>query len=88
MGCLDMTELFDFVKQIKELNLYGKAHGKCCATNADGTAVTTVGEDCDCPDIEKKAGADMCLWDYCVSWADLATQFSYLDARVENGTMP
>lgn len=83
-----MTELFDFVKQIKDLNLYGKAHGKCCDANADGTAVIQVGEDCDCPDIPKKAGGDMCMWDYCVSWADLATQFSFLDARVENGTMP
>lgn len=83
-----MTELFDFVKQIKELDLYGKAHGKCCELNGDGTVVTTVGADCECPEKPRSAGADMCMWDYCVSWSDIATQLSYLDGRVDAEKMP
>lgn len=44
LSCVNLTELFNFIKSLKDLDLYGVANQKCCT---DGT---TVGQNCDCPD--------------------------------------
>jgi hypothetical protein len=84
MECFKLDELFTFIQQLKDLNLYGVAHAKCCQLNSDGTSVTTVGEDCDCPDYTSKAHNDLCMFDYCMSWADLTEKFSLVDGLLED----
>ena len=59
-GGLDMTQLYNFIKSIKELDLYGKAHPKCCKDEND--------TNCSCTDDADKAQDDLCMFDYCMSW--------------------
>jgi len=74
LSCLKLDELFNFIKGIKDLDLYGKAHQKCCD---DGTAV---GQNCTCTDkYEKKAHNDLCMFDYCMSWADLTEKLNLVN---------
>lgn len=67
LSCLNLNELFNFVKNLKDLDLYGYANAKKCCE--DGS---TVGANCNCPDDDAdKAHADLCMFDYCLSWTDL-----------------
>lgn len=34
-GKVDMTELYNFIVKVKELDLYGAAHPKCCVDEND-----------------------------------------------------
>jgi hypothetical protein len=81
--CFKLDELFTFIQQLKDLNLYGVAHAKCCQLNSDGTSVVTVGEDCDCPEYTKKAQDDLCMFDYCLSWSSLADKAYKWDGLME-----
>jgi hypothetical protein len=82
--CFKLDELFTFIQQLKDLNLYGVAHAKCCQLNSDGTSVVTVGEDCDCPEYTKKAQNDLCMFDYCMSWSSLAEKAGLVDGLLED----
>lgn len=71
ISCLKLDELFNFISGLKDLDLYGVAHQKCCS---DGS---TTGENCTCPDDdEDKAHADLCMFDYCMSWTDLTMKLN------------
>jgi len=69
MSCLKLDELFNFIKSLKELDLYGLSHAKCCENG------TSVGANCTCP-AEDTAHADLCMFDYCLSWADLTMKLN------------
>jgi len=68
--CLDLTDVYNFITKIKDLDLYGYAHPrKCCA---DGTQVDPSCGACD--DSQYLNGVkreDACIFSYCFSWADL-----------------
>ena len=72
LSCLKLDELFTFIKSMKDLDLYGKAHPKCCT---DGS---TVSENCNCP-AKIKAHNDLCMFDYCMSWTDLTEKLNLVN---------
>jgi hypothetical protein len=83
LSCVNLTELFDFIKSLKTLDLYGVAHQKCCD---DGSAV---GEDCNCPDKnELKAHNDLCFFDYCASWTDVTEKLNWFNDTYNNDDLP
>jgi len=61
--CLSMDDLYNFVKGIKDLDLYGYAHTKCCNGNE-------IGQDCECDDDDQDT-SKLCMFDYCWTWTDL-----------------
>lgn len=75
--CLNMDDLYTFITGIKDLDLYGWSHQKCC----NGS---TIDANCDCDDDLMKDTSKMCMFDYCWSWTDLTSRLEW--ARTELAT--
>ena len=74
-----MTEIYDFIVKMKELDLYGKAHPKCCKDETD-----TV---CSCSAKTLKDQDDLCMFDYCMSWDSLYHKFNLVNDAKNDGTL-
>jgi hypothetical protein len=77
LSCLKLDELLTFIKGIKDLDLYGAAHSKCCSSG------TAVGADCVCP-VSDKDHNKLCMFDYCMSWADLTEKMNLVNDTYNN----
>lgn len=69
-GGLDLTQMYNFIKSVKELDLYGAAHPKCCKDANDTT--------CSCDSTDKNQD-ELCMFDYCMSWASLYEKFNLVN---------
>ena len=76
-----MDELYDFLVQLKELDLYGYVHSgeQCCK---DGSFVDS---DCSCD--TTTARSDMCAFDYCFTWDELNNGINWFFGEWENGNL-
>ena len=65
LGCLSMQELYDFILQVKEMDLYSRSRQYCCG---DGL----IEGNCECdPDIaanEEDRFEEQCMFGQCMSW--------------------
>ena len=77
--CLNMDDLYNFITGIKDLDLYGFYHQKCC-----GDSGATVDANCECDPNEVMDTSQMCMFDYCWSWTDFLGRLSW--ARAELAT--
>jgi hypothetical protein len=78
-GGLDMTELYNFIKSVKELDLYGAAHNTCCKDETD--------TDCSCTAKSTKDQDDLCMFDYCMSWTSLYHKMNLVNDAKNDGTL-
>jgi hypothetical protein len=81
LSCLKLNELFNFIKGVKDLDLYGYAHKKCCE---DGTSV---GGTCDCPAKPALAHNKLCMFDYCMSWVDVTEKLNLVNDTYNNNEL-
>merc|ERR1712167_416801 len=81
--CLDMDDLYNFIVDIKDLDLYGYTHQTCCETGeyaADG---------CSCLDSSEIAArrAEYCIFDYCLTWDELDTRIAWMFTEFDNDNL-
>ena len=72
--CLNMDDLYNFITGIKDLDLYGWSHKKCC----DGEEIDG---NCNCEDDDDK-NDDLCMFSYCWSWNDLFARLSWAEGEL------
>ena len=70
-----MTEIYNFIVKLKEIDLYGYAH-PCCDNDPNA--------ECSCDNEDDKAQDDLCMFDYCLSWDSLYSKLHMVDNARRN----
>merc|ERR1711988_748053 len=82
-SCLSMDDLYNFIVDVKNLDLYGEAHiGDTCCNNGNW-----VGGDCDCSNAGSGTTKKYCMFDRCLTWDQLDDRINWLFGEFDNGDL-
>merc|ERR1712216_979679 len=77
LGCLNMQDLYDFIVELKDMDLYHTSRQTCC----DGGLIT---ENCEC-DVDPEdliPFENTCLFGQCMSWDDWDTIVAWIEGQL------